>query len=336
MSTVNLYDVLNLQQDCNKQQIKDAYRKLVKEFHPDKEGGDPEMFELITHAYNILIEPTKRSEYDELYELSKHAETDHFVLRDKAKNYYKAQETDIVKKPLDDQKKDFNKEFDYLDKKRGYKRNEDDKALQSKDAIKMWKDLEIAREQDDIENIQEKLFDESQPFALDKFNEAFENMNKGHNELIPHNGNPDAWNSVDMNVGTAYSSVSNYEEIFADDEDVVGSTVFSSVKLNPAKSKKLNKQDVSKLKGVEYTKGHNYKETDYNKSLEERIKERQMESQKLEKREMTDFSTDPSCGGYSIFDKLGIKNAGALTWNDDEEDIKTRYNRLLELRSNKK
>ena len=50
MSTVNLYDVLNIEQDATKNQIKDAYIKLVKEFHPDKPKGDAEMFELITHA----------------------------------------------------------------------------------------------------------------------------------------------------------------------------------------------------------------------------------------------------------------------------------------------
>ena len=54
MASVNLYDVLKVENDATRKDIKSAYKLLVKEFHPDRPTGDKEMFELVTHAYNVL------------------------------------------------------------------------------------------------------------------------------------------------------------------------------------------------------------------------------------------------------------------------------------------
>ena len=75
------------------------------------------------------------------------------------------------------------------------------------------------------------------------------------------------------------------------------------------------------------------KDKEYNKSLEERMRDYQNETKKLEDREMNDYNTDPNCGGYGIFSGLGVNNLGTIEWND-EEDVKTRYERLLEMRKN--
>src|SRR4029079_7732954 len=94
MSTVNLYDVLDVSQDCTTKDIKNAYKKLVLEFHPDRMGGDEEMFELITHAYNILVNPVTRAEYDEIYLLSKQVDSSHFDLKSKSTTYYESLDND--------------------------------------------------------------------------------------------------------------------------------------------------------------------------------------------------------------------------------------------------
>ena len=156
MSTVNLYDVLDVAQDCSIRDIKNAYRKLVQEFHPDKPGGNAELFELVAHAYNILVNPTSRSEYDEIYALSKQVSSSHFDLKSKSKGYYKAQETDITtKKTKGEQEHDFKKVFEDMDKKHNYKRNKEyEVELSEKETKSLLRDLELAREQDDIEHIQ--------------------------------------------------------------------------------------------------------------------------------------------------------------------------------------
>ncbi|QKF93938.1 DnaJ chaperone protein [Fadolivirus algeromassiliense] len=332
MSTVNLYDVLNVSQDSTPKEIKDAYRGLVKEFHPDKPGGDAEMFELVTHAYNILINPNTRKEYDEVYALSKQVETSHFDLKSKSEAYYKATDTDITKKKKskDDQKKDFERAFEDMDRKHGYRRDKDfEEELTEKDTTRRLRDLQLAREQDDIESIHDKIFDDGR-FDLARFNAAFDEMHKGHTELIHHQGNPEAYNVI--GGGANFSSIDNLEDLYAND-DGLGTSVYGPVKLDNGKKKKLTKEDIARISSADYTKNHNYKDKSYNKTLEEKIEEMKLERQKLEDRTLNDFNTDPSCGGYGIFSGLGMKNLNTVTW-DDDEDIKTRYNRLLELRKN--
>lgn len=332
MSTVNLYDVLDVQQDCETKEIKDAYRTLVKKFHPDKPGGDAEMFELVTHAYNLLVNPKTRKEYDEVYALSKQSDSSHFDLKNKAASYFEALEKESSKKSLDETKIDFKKAFEEMDRKHGYNRgtSEEIDKLTEKDSKRKLRDIQLAREQDDIEHTHDKLFDEGR-FDLAKFNAAFDALHKGHTELIQHNGNPDAWNVID-GFGNNFSSIDNYEELYTENVGL-GTPQYGSVKLDPTKKKKLTKEEIEKLSVADYTKGHNFKDKTYNKSLEEKIRERELETKKYEDREMDDYNTDPTCGGYGIFTDLGLNNISTIEWNDDE-DVKTRYARLLEMRKN--
>lgn len=65
-----LYDVLGLKQNASDDEIKRAYRKMAKEFHPDKnkEVGAEETFKKVTHANDILSNPEKRKIYDQFGE----------------------------------------------------------------------------------------------------------------------------------------------------------------------------------------------------------------------------------------------------------------------------
>jgi organic radical activating enzyme len=58
-----LYKTLGIKDTASPEQIKKAYRKKVKKHHPDV-GGDPELFNKIQEAYDILSDPEKRKAYD--------------------------------------------------------------------------------------------------------------------------------------------------------------------------------------------------------------------------------------------------------------------------------
>jgi len=63
------YEILGVAPDSTAAQIKTAYRKKARENHPDKNQGDPEAaerFKQILAAYQILKDPKKRKEYDNL------------------------------------------------------------------------------------------------------------------------------------------------------------------------------------------------------------------------------------------------------------------------------
>src|SRR4051794_40650744 len=63
------YKVLGVPQSATETEIRRAYRKLAKENHPDANPGKEERFKEISAAYDVLSEPAKRKEYDEIRRL---------------------------------------------------------------------------------------------------------------------------------------------------------------------------------------------------------------------------------------------------------------------------
>ncbi|MBQ7352265.1 MAG: molecular chaperone DnaJ [Clostridia bacterium] len=67
MADKNYYDILGVGKDASPDDIKSAYRKLAKKYHPDinKEAGATEKFKEINEAYECLSDPQKKSNYDQ-------------------------------------------------------------------------------------------------------------------------------------------------------------------------------------------------------------------------------------------------------------------------------
>ena len=66
MSDRDYYDVLGVGRGAGDDEIKAAFRKLARQYHPDvnKEPDAEEKFKEINEAYGVLSDPEKRARYD--------------------------------------------------------------------------------------------------------------------------------------------------------------------------------------------------------------------------------------------------------------------------------
>src|SRR5262245_32725870 len=66
-SVKDLYGTLGVAKGASQDEIKKAYRKLARQYHPDANPGDPsaeDRFKEVQHAYDVLSDTEKRKQYD--------------------------------------------------------------------------------------------------------------------------------------------------------------------------------------------------------------------------------------------------------------------------------
>src|SRR5713226_2367470 len=61
------YEILGVQRNASEEEIKRSYRKLARQFHPDRNPGDKQAetkFKEVQEAYDVLSDKNKRAQYD--------------------------------------------------------------------------------------------------------------------------------------------------------------------------------------------------------------------------------------------------------------------------------
>jgi curved DNA-binding protein len=83
MKYIDYYETLGISKTASEKEIKQSYRKLARQHHPDLHQGDAkataeEKFKLINEAYEVLGDPEKRAKYDQLGMNWKMGDESHF------------------------------------------------------------------------------------------------------------------------------------------------------------------------------------------------------------------------------------------------------------------
>lgn len=120
----NYYSILGVTPDSSDVEIKTAYRKLARKFHPDVNSSGAERFKDICEAYEILSDSKKRFQYDTINGFFKSTpKEDVKTSSEKAEQEYKkSAETEQVKKQKID-KDDFSKKINDMFEEFGKKKN---------------------------------------------------------------------------------------------------------------------------------------------------------------------------------------------------------------------
>src|SRR5687768_5123783 len=67
MAKRDFYEILGVGRKADEKELKAAYRKLAKQYHPDANPGDKTVdhkFKEINEAYDVLKDPQKKAAYD--------------------------------------------------------------------------------------------------------------------------------------------------------------------------------------------------------------------------------------------------------------------------------
>src|SRR5881397_1294470 len=73
MAKEDYYEILGVKRDAKPEEIKKAYRRLARKYHPDVNPGDKaseERFKLTSEAHDVLSDPKKRKVYDQFGQYS--------------------------------------------------------------------------------------------------------------------------------------------------------------------------------------------------------------------------------------------------------------------------
>ena len=247
----NPYEVLNLEKDCTKNDIKKKYKKLILKFHPDKnkEVDNADLiFNIVNQSYNILIK--NKDSYDN-YLLNKTKSKNYLDLKENFKN--EKNNTNNINKINNEYKKENEKEgsYEYKEMMLNKKHNFNPEILNKESSIPLNSDdlkdkiNELIENRNNIKICQDLEHDNILK-SKEKFNSNFENINHNKkneelNKLSVYQGN---------NTNTEiYSELNMISELYQD-SNVENEDYFSNLD-EAFKIQNINMNDNNKKENLE-------------------------------------------------------------------------------------
>jgi curved DNA-binding protein CbpA len=232
---IDLYELLEVEIDSRPEQIKKSYLKLSKIHHPDH-GGNNEMFQEITKAYEILYSKETRKEYD-LYFLKKNMDEsdidDLLIFKKEHQNFINANTKPISEEKLSELYKNL------------FVNTIKEEVLEESDLNKRINDINLERETMDIEVEDDTLYKIIKEDNDTTINDVFEYMK--HSEEVS-----DENKIIEGGIFTLDTLPTSNINFYSLNDDNLDSTLYSSVQNNTNSStmveKFLNSSDINEWK----------------------------------------------------------------------------------------
>jgi curved DNA-binding protein CbpA len=336
-SELDYYDILGIKDKKAPQtEIKKKYISLVAKYHPDKNPDkDPIYFELIQRAWECLGNEENRKEYDFSQSINQEAiKNAHFKLRDKFREYKKLSNLEdnenINSEKVAKATLEYKKASEEMNKKHNFNNKELNHKYDNSELNNRIDNLKQIREQEDIEYTQDKIFNSKDNFNHYKFNALWdEYKKKDSNNYIQKYDNLSAFN--DINSKSNYAGLNNYSDLY---EETQENGLYSSFS-NKHNDIKFNYKNYKNISDSSYYSGHNKKEENYSKNLNELLKKHKEERDYLSKLPMNEYK---EIQDKVILDELfyNSKKEEYLTYNDKnhDKDLLNACNDLVELEKN--
>lgn len=220
---MNYYAILGVSENESILQIKRAYQKKLKKFHPDKVEQTKEnkiKYKLIREAGAILTDIHKKKAYDAEKETTKINNNNNIKAQKKAfEEFIKLQEQGITEENKNLAKLNFEKYMFDFDRKHGYNEKSAD-AIPTEEYNRKVEDLKFQRDQEELDVDHENMF-EGKEFNRNIFNKMFEKKKKlndkrreGLNGMVKYNGDISAFNDVEDGCGGV--PLDKYDSLYSD------------------------------------------------------------------------------------------------------------------------
>ena len=282
----NLYELLNIPENSNNDQIKSAYKKLVLKYHPDKNPGQDftDLLSNVNIAYRVLKKSETRQKYDNY--LKNKRNTNDISHNNLKLNYQNNSKKEVSQADIRNAKTGFHNKMNELNNKHNY--NPDFSVMNSNQANQELNLLQERRKNLNIDHV--PIFNNSK-FTNQGFNEKFDafkngdkNLNIHNQEIIKTENNlvPSAYHPSDNSL-TQYTpfTEASYNDLYVEDSNI--------------QSNNFTSLDIA----------FSLKDSNYqfdNKSIEDRLKAREMEDDKFKSMNIEDFTNETY--DYGIHDKL--------------------------------
>jgi curved DNA-binding protein CbpA len=173
--SIDYYAILGVAPTATHIEIKRAYTTKLKKLHPDKveqTKENKEKYKLLREAGDLLTDPLDRKAYDAQKKVESSSLKDFKSAQESFKEFLKLQEQNMTEEDKNIAKLNFEQGLASFDRKHGYNKKDADKISEEEHKRRV-KDMELQRQQEEIELQQDNLF-KDRDFNPSDFNKMFE------------------------------------------------------------------------------------------------------------------------------------------------------------------